>query len=84
MNNLEELSKTPGDSDLGFLNEVDLKNPDIIKKTKYHPFCPENKIIHRNKYNDCMIKVKPKNYTRTKKLIGDWSDKKIIYFILGF
>ena len=47
-------------------------------KTKYFPFCPENKIIDKDKYNDneYMKQTKPKKYTKFKKLKCDWSDKK--------
>ena len=77
MNWLEEILNTPDDSDIGYFLEVDLKYPDNIKeKTKYFPFCPENKKINPDKYNDYMNKIKPKNYTKPKKLICDWTDKK--------
>ena len=74
---LEELINTPDDNEIGYLLEVDLKNTDNIKeKTKHFPFCPENKIIPIEKYNDYMNKIKPKNNTKSKKLICDWTDKK--------
>ena len=74
---LEEILNTSDDSDIGYFLEVDLKYPDNIKeKTKHFPFCPENKKINPNKYNDYMNKIKPKNYTKSKKLICDWTDKK--------
>ena len=59
--------------------EVDLIYPDNIKeKTKNFPFCPENKIIHKDQYNDneYMKQIKPENYVKSKKLICDWMDKK--------
>ena len=35
---------TPDDADIGYFLEIDLKYPDDMKqKTKYFPFCPENK-----------------------------------------
>ena len=83
MNNLEEVLNTPDESDNGYLIEVDLKYPDIIKKkTKNFPFCPENQKINLKKYNDYMNTIKPKNYTKSKKLICDWSDKEkyLIHF----
>ena len=84
---LEEILKTPDDSEIGYFLEVDLKYPDKIKeKTKNFPFCPENKKINPDKYNDYM-KKKPKNYTKSKKLICDWTDKKkylIHYRMLKF
>ena len=77
MNKLEEILVTPDDSDIGFFIEVDLRYPDNIKeKTKNFPFCPENKIFLKDTYNDYMKKIKPKNYTKAKKLICDWTDKK--------
>ena len=58
---LDEISNTPDDADIGYFIEVDLKYPDKIKeKTKNFPFCPENKIIPKEKYNDYMNKIKPK------------------------
>ena len=60
MNWLEEILNTPNDSDIGYFLEVDLKYPDNIKeKTKNFPFCPENKKINPDKYNDYMKKIKP-------------------------
>ena len=77
LNWLNEILNTPGDSEIGYFLEVDLKYPDNVKqKTKYFPFYPENKKIDPNKYNDYMKKIKPENYTNSKKLICDWSDKK--------
>ena len=76
---LDEILNTPDDADIGFFVEVDLKYPDDIKeKTKNFPFCPENKIIHKDKYNDneYMKQIKPKNYAKSKKLICYWTDKK--------
>ena len=88
MNWLEEILNTPDDNEIGYFLEVDLKYPDDIKeKTKHFPFCPENKKINPNKYNDHMNKIKPKNYTKSKKLICDWTDKKkylIHYKMLKF
>ena len=43
---LEDILKTPDDSDIGYFTEVDLTYPDKIKeKTKHFPFAPENKKI---------------------------------------
>ena len=65
------------DSDNGYFVQVDLKYPDNIKeKTKNFPFARENKVIPTDKYNDFLNKVKPKFYTKAKKLICDWSDNK--------
>ena len=85
---LEEILKTPDDSEIGYFLEIDLKYPDDIKqKTKYFPFCPENKKINPNKDNEYMKSIKPGNYTKSKKLICDWTDKKkylIHYRMLKF
>ena len=88
MNWLGEILNTPDDNEFGYFLEVDLKYPDNIKqKTKYFPFCPENKKINPNKYNEYMNTTKPENYTKSKKLICDWTDKKkclIHYRMLKF
>ena len=85
---LEEILNTAGDNEIGYFLEVDLKYPDNIKKkTKNFPFCPENRKINPNKFNDYMNNIKPKNYTKSKKLICDWTDKKkylIHYRMLNF
>ena len=74
---LEDILNTPDDSDFGYFIEVDLTYPDNMKqKTKNFPFAPENKKINPDTFNDYMKKIKPDNYTPTKKLICDWSDKK--------
>ena len=78
MNWFEEILNTPDGSDVGYFVELDLRYPDKIKeKTKSFPFCPENKIIDKDKYNDNMKKIKPKNYIKSKKINCDWTDKKI-------
>ena len=85
---LDKILNTPDDNEIGYLLEVDLKYPDYIKeKTKNFPFCPENKKIDPDKYNDYMKKIKLENYTKSKKLISDWTDKKnylIHYRMLKF
>ena len=53
MNKLEKVLNTPDDSLVGYFIEVDLRFPDNIKeKTKTFPSCPENKVIHKDIYND--------------------------------
>ena len=85
---LDKILNTPDDSEVGYFLEVDLKYPDNIKqKTKYFPFCPENKKINPDKYNEYMNSIKPENHTKSKKLICDWTDKKkylIHYRMLKF
>ena len=74
---LEDILNTPDDNDIGSLIEVDLKYPNNIKeKTKNFPFCPENKKINPDKFNDYMKENKADTYIQYKKLICDWSDKK--------
>ena len=47
---LEGILYSPDDSDIGYFFEVDLRYPDSIKeKTKDFPFCPENKVLLKNK-----------------------------------
>ena len=73
----EKLLKTPDASDIAFFVEVDLRYHDNVKgKTKNFPFCPENEVIHKNKYDEYSKDVKPKVYTKAKKLIIDCTDKK--------
>ena len=76
MNKLEEILTFLDDSDTGFFIEVDLRYPNSIKeKTKNFPCCPEKKVIPKDKYNDYLKTIKPKNYTKARKLICDWTDK---------
>ena len=85
---IEEILNTPDDSDIGYFLEVDLEYPhDIRQKTKYFPFCPENKIISKNDFTPYMQSIMPENYVSHKKLICDWTDKKkylIHYRMLKF
>ena len=81
VNKLEEFLNTPDDCDFGFFVAVYLRYPDKIKeKTWKFPFCLENNFVLKDKYNDFMKKIKPKNYTKARKLICDWTDKKK-YFV---
>ena len=74
---LDDILKTPDDSDIGYFIEVDLIYPDNIKeKTKNFPIAPMNKKINSNKFSDYMKEIKPDTYIQTNKLICDWSDKK--------
>ena len=57
------------------------------EKTKHFPVAPENKKINPDVFSDHMKTIKPDPYTQTKKLICDWSDKKIYllhYSMLNF
>ena len=54
-----------------------MKYPDNKKeKTKNFLFCPENKVILRDKCNDYRKKIRPKKCTKSKKVICDWTDEK--------
>ena len=69
---LEEILNTQDDGDIGYYVEVDIRYPDNIKeKTKNFPYCPENKIRDKDKYNEYMKEIKPKNYIKSKNLICD-------------
>ena len=66
MDKIEEILITPEDSNIGYFVEVVLKYPDEIKqKTKNFQFCPENKVIRTDKYNEYMNEKKPKNYRKS-------------------
>ena len=74
---LEDILNTPDDSEIGCFIEVDLKYPDKIKeKTKNFPFAPVNRKIICVDFSDYMKEIIPDTYTKKKKLICDWSDKK--------
>ena len=81
---LDEILDIPDDNDIGYFLEVDLNYSYILKeKTKTFSFCPEIKKINPDNYNNYMKKMKLKNYTKSKKLICDWTDKKNVCFIIG-
>ena len=68
---------------LVFLLGVDLRYLDKMEeKTTKFPFCPENKVIPKDEYNEYLKKTNSMNYTRVKKLLCDWTDKKNIQFSL--
>ena len=70
---LEDVLKTPDDSDIGYFVEADLIYPDNIKeKTKNFPFAPVNKKIIPDNFSDYMKEIKPDTYIQTSKLIYDW------------
>ena len=83
---LEEFLNTSDDSDIGYFNEVDLKNPNDTKnKTENYPFAPEKN--YSDVFSGYMKKTKPDTCTQTKKLICDWSDNEnylIHYRMLNF
>ena len=85
---LEEILNTPDDNDIGYFLEVDLEYPyNIRQKTKYFPFCPENKTVSKDDFGPYMKSIMPKNCVSHKKLICDWTDKRntlIHYRMLKF
>ena len=85
---LENILNTPDDSDIGYFIEVDLTYPNNIKeKTKNFPFAPVNKKNNPDNFSDYLKEIKPDTYIQTKKLICDFSDKKIYlvhYRMLNF
>ena len=75
MNKVQKMINIPDVSEIGYFVEVDLKYLNNVKeKTKYFPFCPENKIFHKDKNNEYIKKIKRKNYTEAKKKRCDWTD----------
>ena len=85
---LEEIIYTPDDYDKGYFLEVDHEYPhNIRRKTKYFPFCPENKTISKDDLSPYMKSIMSENYVSHKKLIFDWTDQKnylIHYRMLKF
>ena len=49
-----------------------------MKKSNHFPFAPVKKKISPVNFSDYMKLIKPESHTQTKKLICDWSDKKIM------
>ena len=43
---------------------------------KIYPFCPETKILDKHKYNENVKKIKTKTYTKAKKVLCEWTNKK--------
>ena len=85
---LGDLLNTPDDSYIGIFIEVVSRCPDTMKKkTKTFPFCPEKEKIDPEKCNEYSKKLQHKNYTKSKKLLCDGTDKKkylIHYRVLKF
>ena len=74
---LEDILISPGDSVIGYYVESDLKSSDYRKqKRRILPVVPEIKVIPHNKFTKLMNDIKPDVYTKTKKLICNWTDKK--------
>ena len=56
----EDMTITPGDSDISYIVERDLGSPDNLKrKTKNFLLCPEKKISPQVKFGDYMDEMKP-------------------------
>ena len=78
---IEAILNTSDDRYIGYFVEVDLTFPDRIKeKSKHFAIPPVNKKINPDDFSDYMKTIKPDTYTQTKKLLCDWSDKKIPWF----
>ena len=79
---------TPDNSNIGYFVEADPKNPDeILEKTKNLPYAPEKMKIDSDLFTPYMNENKPNNFTRKRKLIFDWTDKKtqpILFRMLKF
>ena len=62
---LEDILKTPDDSDIGYFIEVDLKYLDNIKKkTKLFPFALVNEKINPDSFSDYMKEIIPDTFTQ--------------------
>ena len=82
--NLEVVLTAP-DSDIGYFFEIVLKCPDENKgETKKILFRPQNKTSPQDKFNKHMKDIKPINYTENRKLLCDWTDKKLFNSIYDF
>ena len=76
---LEDTSRTLHHSEIGYFVEVEFKQPENKKKkTKNFHLAPEKKTCSQDKFNAHMNKTKPETYMSNKKLICDWTDKKLI------
>ena len=75
MHKIDEILNTPDDSDIGYFVKVDLKYSVDIKEKQNFAFAPEKKVILEDKYNEYMKQIRPKIYTKTKKVICDWTDE---------
>ena len=77
MNNLRNILNTPDDSDFGISFEIDFKSSDNIKReTIKLPCCRENKFSPQDIFTNHMNKIEPNIYTKIKKFICSWTDKK--------
>ena len=75
----EDVLKTDDDNGIGYVVLVDLKYTKTIKiRTKYFPFCPQNREITVNDFEDedYMIQHKPVHYTPTSRFFCDQDDNK--------
>ena len=65
---MEDILNTPDDGDIGYLVEVDLSCPYKIREETINlPFAPETDILDWDDFIHLMKKIKPRNYTKTKK-----------------
>ena len=69
---IQDILNTNVESDIGYFIETDLRHPDNKKeRTKNFPFAPEYKVIPKDKNDNHLKKIKPKNYTNAQKLLRD-------------
>ena len=74
---LEDLIKTPDDSDRGFFIECDLTYPVNTKeKTTKFLFCPEIEVSPHDKFKKFVNELELIIYTPYKNIFCDWIDKK--------
>ena len=76
---LEQILGTPDDSDIGYFVEVDKKYPNNIREKSEFSILSSKQVIPNNKDNDNMKKIileNYKKYTKSKKLLCDWTDKR--------
>ena len=67
---LEDLLNISDDRDNGYLVEVGIKHPDLIKeKTKNFPLAPGNKFSPQDEFTDYMNDRKLDNYTQNNVLL---------------
>ena len=80
---LEKILTTPDDTAVGYFMEFALEYPDKknIKQKIFHLLLKTKK-NNPDIFSDYMKEIIPDTYTQNKKLICDWSDKKIFFGLL--
>ena len=77
---LESILKTPDDSDIGYFVEVHLKYPENIQEKQRIFHFVRKKVILKKIKPFYEKKIKPKNFTKSKKLTCDLTDEKKYLF----